>query len=504
MMSRFRLLTLFSLGAFGLILAYLYNSSTATRNTSISIPDMDMSKPGAIVVGSGLAGLSAASQLLSHGIPVRILERAAKPGGNSIKASSGISGSPTKHQAGPDDDFYSDTIKSAGKAMSSMTARRSALITILTNKSAASINWLESNGIDLSKVAQLGGHSHPRTHRGAGPTPPGASIVTTLLKKLKESPLFQLQTSCTVTKVLKSGPRVTGVQYSCEDGEQKELHGPVIFAAGGYAGDSEGLLAKYRPDLEGYPSTNEARPGTQPLLTAIGAQLVDMDMVQVHPTGFVDPANTSAQVKFLAAEVLRGSGGILLRDGKRFVNELQTREVVTNAITAAPESSVARQWDVQLVLDEGAYNATKSHMDFYIWKGLVKKMTIGELGPDALETIKDFAHFAAGKQPDSLGRTSIGQWELKDPTQESVVYVGNVTPVVHFTMGGVMIDENSEVLGEGEKPIEGLWAAGEIAGGVHGGNRLGGNSLLECVVFGRIAGDRCAQYLKERETKVKN
>jgi succinate dehydrogenase/fumarate reductase flavoprotein subunit len=63
-------------------------------------------------------------------------------------------------------------------------------------------------------------------------------------------------------------------------------------------------------------------------------------------------------------------------------------------------------------------------------------------------------------------------------------------------MGGVMINEKSEVLGEGEKPIEGLWAAGEVSGGVHGGNRLGGNSLLECVVFGRIAGDECAEYIK--------
>jgi succinate dehydrogenase/fumarate reductase flavoprotein subunit len=321
--------------------------------------------------------------------------------------------------------------------------------------------------------------------------------VTTLLKSLKESPLFDLQTSCTVTKVLQSGPRVAGVQYSCDDGPEREHHGPVIFAAGGYGGDADGLLAKYRPDLAGYPSTNEPRPGTQPLLAAIGAQLIDMDQVQVHPTGFIDPANPSSPVKFLAAEILRGSGGILLRNGKRFINELETREVITNAITSAPESfSSPHQWDIHLVLDEGAYNATKSHMDFYIWKGLVNKTTIGSLVETALEDIKQFALFAAGKQPDAHGRTSTGHWSLQDPTPESVVYVGNVTPVVHFTMGGVMINEKSEVLGEGEKPIEGLWAAGEVSGGVHGGNRLGGNSLLECVVFGRIAGDECAEYIK--------
>lgn len=492
-MSRFHILTL-SLGLFGLLAAYLYGYIMTTTNIQQA---SDMNKNCAIVVGSGLAGLSAASQLISHNIPVRLLERAAKPGGNSIKASSGINGSPTKYQSGADDAFYTDTIKSAGKAMSVNTAQREKLISTLVKSSSSAINWLvDSKGVDLSRVAQLGGHSKARTHRPSGQTPPGAAIVTTLLKSLKESPLFHLQTSCTVTKVLKNDSRVTGVEYACENGEKNELHGPVIFASGGYAGDAAGLLAKYRPDLAGYPSTNDPRPGTQPLLTAVGAQLIDMDMVQVHPTGFVDPANPSVPVKFLAAEALRGAGGLLLQNGKRFINELDTREKITNAICATPEtSSSPHQWNIQLVLDEGAYNATKSHMDFYIFKGLVEKLSIADLGTDALESIKQYADFATGKGPDTFGRTSVGEWKLFDPKPDSVVYVGTVTPVIHFTMGGVLINERSQVLNEASEPIEGVWAAGEIAGGVHGGNRLGGSSLLECVVFGRIAGDQCAEYL---------
>jgi flavocytochrome c len=458
----------------------------------------DIAKTGAIVVGSGLAGLSAASQLVSHDIPVRLLERAAKPGGNSMKASSGINGAPTRFQPLPDEAFYSDTVRSAGKAMSTMTAHREHLIATLTNNSASAVNWLvDAKGVDLSKVAQLGGHSFPRTHRGAGQTPPGASIVTTLLKQLNESPLFRLETSCTVTKVLQSGSRVTGVEYACENGEKIEAHGSVVFASGGFAGDAKGLLAQYRPDLAGYPSTNDPRPGTQPLLTAIGAQLIDMDQVQIHPTGFIDPANSSSPLKFLAAEVLRGEGGLLLLDGKRFFNELDTREKVTNAIIATPEtSSSPHQWNVLLVLDEGVYNAAKSHIDFYLWKGLMKKTTIADLGNDAFESIKKYSGIAVGKETDPFGRTSFANWTLVDPTPESVVYVGTVTPVTHFTMGGVLISEKSEVLKEGGEPIEGIWAAGEISGGVHGGNRLGGSSLLECVVFGRIAGDQCAEYVK--------
>ncbi|KAF2657702.1 Flavocytochrome c [Lophiostoma macrostomum CBS 122681] len=470
-----------------------------SRVRFLSLLFFETPTPRAIVVGSGLAGLSAATRLVSHNVPVRLLERSGKPGGNSMKASSGINGSPTKYQPLSDDAFYSDTIKSAGHAISTMTAHREKLISTLTNSSASAIEWLvESKGIDLSKVAQLGGHTYPRTHRGAGPVPPGASIVTALLNSLKKFNIFQLRTAVTVTKILQKDSRVVGVEYRCENGEHGELHGPVIFASGGFAGDAEGMLSHYRPDLAGFPSTNEARPGTQPLLAEVGAQLLDMNLVQVHPTGFVDPGSVESPVKFLAAEVLRGEGGLLLVDGKRFVNELETREDVTNAITVHPRASEAPvQWNVQIVLDEGVFEAAKSHVDFYLWKGLMKKTTLSELGPTALKSVKEFAKAASGKDLDVFHRTSFANWTLFEPSSNSVVYVGTVTPVVHFTMGGVLINEKSEVLqGDGES-IEGIWAAGEVTGGVHGGNRLGGSSLLECVVFGRIAGEEAAKYFRE-------
>jgi FAD-dependent fumarate reductase len=478
-----------------LLIAYLYHLLT----TPMSNP-RSPTPPHAIIIGSGLAGLSAASQLLTHRIPVLLLERSAKPGGNSIKASSGINAAPTTYQpvTEPLDAFYADTRRSAGRAMQSLTAQRETLIETLTRGSAGAVAWLVGEkGVDLSRVAQLGGHSFARTHRGSGQVPPGFAIVSALLKEVKASELFELRTSCTVTKVLSDEKKVTGVRFMCEDGEEKDIVGPVIFASGGFGGDAEGLLAKYRPDLTGYPSTNDPRPGTQPLLTAVGAQLVDMTQVQVHPTGFVDPASPTSPLKFLAAEMLRGEGGILLLNGKRFVNELDTREKVTNLITSTPSTLGApKQWSVQIVLDEGTYSAAKSHVDFYIFKGLMKKSTISELGLDALEAIEQYATTASSKTTDAFGRVSFANWTLKDPTLDSVVYVGTVTPVVHFTMGGVLLNERSEVLNENDTPIKGLWGAGEVTGGVHGGNRLGGSSLLECVVFGRIAGNEVARVMK--------
>jgi len=112
--------------------------------------------------------------------------------------------------------------------------------------------------------------------------------------------------------------------------------------------------------------------------------------------------------------------------------------------------------------------------------------------------VREYSLAAIGEEGDRLSRIYFGHWELKpdDVSEESVVYVGRVTPAVHFTMGGVVINERAEVLGDHEENIEGVWAAGEVAGGVHGGNRLGGSSLLECCVFGREAGEQVVKYLQ--------
>lgn len=462
-----------------------------------------MSTPSAIIVGSGLAGLSAAAQLVAHNMSVRLLERGAKPGGNSIKASSGINGAPTAYQPEPEPEgaFFADTVASAGARMQSFTPQREARITALTGGSAGAVRWLVDLGVDLSRVVQLGGHSYARTHRGAGP-PPGFAIISALLERLGESPLFRLQTSCTVTSVLKERSRVVGVEYVDANGNYEELHGPVIFASGGFGGDADGLLAQYRPDLAGYPSTNEPRPGTQPLLTAIGAQLIDMDAVQVHPTGFIDPDAPNSRLKFLAAELLRGEGGILLRNGTRFVNELATREHIAAAITSIPAPSPStspRQWPVHLVLDEATFAAARPHADFYLAKGLLRKSTLSTLGPQALASVTQYGSAVAAGAHDPLGRAAYGHWSLHRPSLDAVVYVGLVTPVVHYTMGGVRVSANSEVLDAEGESVEGVWAAGEVVGGLHGGNRLGGSSLLECVVFGRIAGDACAAFLGRGE-----
>ncbi|KAF5964583.1 aromatic-amino-acid decarboxylase [Fusarium coicis] len=503
-MSRPQILFLSCIGFAVALTAMLYGN-IIKPSTVTSVFSKTMSTPPVVVVGSGLAGLSASYEALQRGAPsVHLLDRAPKPGGNSIKASSGINGAGTEYQraAGVESDtlFYSDSVKSAGSRfhLTQPPVDREALITKLTTESAAAVNWLvDEIGVDLSVVAPLGGHSVARTHRGAGKTPPGAAIIVALLSKLKENEKFSITSLAEVKALLKEGNTVKGVEYEFE-GKKHNLEGSVLFASGGFAGDATGLLARYRPDLKGIPSTNEERPGSHDILTAVGAELLDMDSVQIHPTGFVDPATPNSMLKFLAAEMLRGEGGILLSpDGSRFVNEMNTREHVSNAImklpTATDGDGVIKQWDITILLDPGASAASANHIGFYEWKGLLKKVKVRDLKPAQIAAVDKYAKAVAEGTDDEFGRKQRGRWTLKagEENRDEDIYIGRVTPITHFTMGGVAIDEKARVLTKSEDklvPIPGLFAAGEITGGIHGDNRLGGSSLLECVVYGRTAG----------------
>ncbi|KAL5595303.1 hypothetical protein FOVSG1_008992 [Fusarium oxysporum f. sp. vasinfectum] len=494
-MSRPQILFLSCIGFAVALTAMLYGNIIKT-STVTSVFSKTMSTRPVVVVGSGLAGLSASYEALQRGAPsVHLLDRAPKPGGNSIKASSGINGAGTKFQraAGVESDtvFYSDSVRSAGSRfhLTQPPVDREALITKLTTESAAAVNWLvDEIGVDLSVVAPLGGHSVARTHRGAGKTPPGAAIIIALLNKLKENEKFYITNLAEVKALLKEGNTVKGVEYELE-GKRHNLEGSVLFASGGFAGDATGLLARYRPDLKGIPSTNEERPGSHDILTAVGAELLDMDSVQIHPTGFVDPATPNSMLKFLAAEMLRGEGGILLSpEGSRFVNEMDTREHVSNAImklpTATDGDGVIKQWDITILLDPGASAASANHIGFYEWKGLLKKVKVRDLKPAQIAALDKYAKAVAEGTDDEFGRKQRGRWTLKagEENRDEDIYIGRVTPITHFTMGGVAIDQKARVLKKSEDklvPIPGLFAAGEITGGIHGDNRLGGSSLLD-------------------------
>ena len=279
-----------------------------------------------IIIGSGLAGLVVALHLLDAAAAaswkVTILEKESKAGlGNSIKASSGINSSESDEHV---PQFRHDTVQSAGDAA------RPHLIEPLVAGSAEAVQWLRDRlQVDLSASSQLGGHSAQRTHRPGGPRPVGAEIMGKLRPAVEShhaaaaADRVAIITNAKVTALRSDGQgRVTGVEY--EDTATKECQSitarqAVVIATGGFAADRT-LLARYCPEFASFPATQgsfSTGDGIQ-LARELQAAVVDMDKIQVHPTGFVDPQDPDNPHKFLAAEVLRGVGGLLLNEqGKR-------------------------------------------------------------------------------------------------------------------------------------------------------------------------------------------
>ncbi|GKZ01142.1 hypothetical protein MPSEU_001065700 [Mayamaea pseudoterrestris] len=471
-------------------------------------------EPDVIVIGSGLAGLTVALNVLDRGGRVVVIEKEHLLGGNSNKASSGINAccpnNDTDTAVDTREAFWNDTLKSAG------SSAHPDLIEVLINNSETAVTWLKERvGVDLSLVAQLGGHSAKRTHRPSNGMA-GAEIIYGLQKAIKEyekSGNLNILLDTKVTGiVVNDNGRVSGVKVASMRSNEmaRELRAAnVVLATGGFAADRSAgsFLEKYRPELLRMPTTaGDFSTGDGISLAAsLGAAVVDMDKIQVHPTGWVDPANPNATTKVLAAELMRGVGGILLNEyGSRFCNELGTRSYITKQMLAHNANfAQSGKWDPEatvptffLVLSSSAALDGKKHVDLYTHKGLLTRVTgVGELANHTglskstiLSTLK--AYQADAKQGnDSFGKVSF-RGAPSDDLDKETFYVGRVTPVLHYCMGGITIDRDGNVLKGNGDSIPGLHAVGEVTGGVHGVNRLGGNSLLECTVFGTIVGTK--------------
>jgi succinate dehydrogenase/fumarate reductase flavoprotein subunit len=309
---------------------------------------------------------------------------------------------------------------------------------------------------------------------------------------------------------------VTGVEYE-QGGEKKQVHGCVVVATGGFGADfaPEGLLAKYRPDLLKESTTNGDHCTGDGIKMAIdvGAETVDMDQVQVHPTGLVHPDEPDAKVKFLAAEALRGCGALILdKNGQRIANELGRRDYVTG-----------RMWDngtgpYRLVLNSKASGEIAWHCKHYKSRKIMKEFKTGadmakEMGIPVETLQKTFADYndiaermtkegdankgpydayGGGKTYDPWGKKFFHNFpfDTADTFQVSIIQ-----PCIHYCMGGIAINAKGEILGKADAVLPGLFGAGEVNGGIHGENRLGGSSLLDCVAFGRVAGRSASSYV---------
>ncbi|MYV17415.1 flavocytochrome c [Furfurilactobacillus milii] len=443
-----------------------------------------------VIIGSGSTGMVAAIQAHELGLKPVIFEKMPKIGGNTMRASSGMNAAETNvqlHHGVVDsyEDFYAETLKGGGDL------NDKELLGYFSSHAALSIDWLADHGIRLDDITITGGMSKMRTHRPASMAPIGAFLVTELSKVVQkdELPLF---TGVTVNSLVKDADgKVTGVNATLPDGSQKMVGGKAVILATGGFGANNDMIEKYRPDLKGYKTTNQ--PGATgdglKLATDAGAALVQMDQIQVHPT--VQQDNPHA---FLIGEAVRGEGAILVNaQGKRFVNELTTRKVVSNAITALPEHSA------YLILDQGIRSRVKA-IEFYDSIGLVVTGSslselAGKLNMDVdtlSSTVSTWNTAVADHDDEEFGRST----GMDRDISAGPFFAIHIAPAIHYTMGGIKANHKTQVLDESGQIILGLFAGGEVVGGLHGNNRIGGNSIAETVIFGRQAGEQVYDYIK--------
>jgi len=441
-----------------------------------------------VIIGSGGAGLTAAIQAHELGLNPVILEKMSKIGGNTTRASSGMNAAETNvqlhhHIVDSFGDFYGETLKGGGGM------NNQALLKFFTEHSALAIDWLADHGIKLDDLTITGGMSVMRTHRPSSMAPIGGFLVTELLKQVAadQLPLF---TDVKVDELLVEAGKISGVKATTPDGAVTITAGAVLLATGGF-GANKTLLGQYRDDLKNYQTTNQ--PGATGdgilLAQAIGAKLVDMDQVQVHPTVQQDTDHA-----YLIGEAVRGEGAILVdNQGARFVNELDTRKNVTAAIDQLGGTGA------YLIFDRGIRDRVKA-VEFYDHIGLVKTGTDLETlatatGLDAAtlkQTVADWNQAVANHNDAAFNRTT----GMDRDIAAGPFYSIHIAPAVHYTMGGIAINPATQVLNQDERPIAGLFAAGEVVGGLHGNNRIGGNSIAETVIFGRQAGQQMFKYLQ--------
>lgn len=440
-----------------------------------------------IIIGSGGTGLTSAIQAYELGLSPVILEKMDKIGGNTTRASSGMNAAETSVQLDHKivdsfEDFYNETYLGGGKQ------NNTELLKFFTEHGALAIDWLAQHGIELDDLTITGGMKTMRTHRPSSLAPIGGYLVTELLKWIAKDkiPLFA---NIKVTDLLTENGQITGVKAET-DQEVTIKADAVVLATGGF-GAGKDLLAEYRSDLLSLRTTNQ--PGATgdglKLAQKVGAKLVDMNQIQVHPTVQQDTPHA-----FLIGEAVRGEGAILVDNaGQRFVNELDTRKNVTKAIDDLGGTGA------YLIFDRDIRNRVKA-IEFYDHVGLVKTgQTLAELATeinvdpkDLEQTVADWDQ-AVKKQNDTVfGRTTGMERNISD----APFYAIHIAPAVHYTMGGVAINHQTQVLNESGQVIKGLFAAGEVAGGLHGNNRIGGNSIAETVVFGRQAGQQVFKYLQ--------
>lgn len=458
-----------------------------------------------VVVGSGFAGLAAAYEAKKAGASVVILEKMPTPGGNSIINGGVVSaaGSPLEEKEGIKDssELLLQDMLTAGLHLNHIE-----LAKMVAYKSNETVQWtINELGVKYKdKLSQEGGHSVPRMYSTYNQS--GSAIVQQQLLKLKELGV-QPKTRTLLTQIYRDGDgRVKGVQIrekyvfpDAASGKIKNIKAKkaVVMASGGFGNDIAFRTIQDPRLVAEFPSTNQPGATGEALRESfrIGCTPVQLSWIQLGPWGSPDEKGMGLAPFF--AQLCCAMYGLWVdtKTGKRFVNELADRKIRADAIIRVGNKCIA-------FTDANGYaiglKLIAESLPPLIERGVVKKYDTLEQMAAAYncpieplkETIEKFNKGVLANKDEEWGRY---MQKNQQPLGPGPWYALRLTPKVHHTMGGLNINVKAQALDiMTDQPIPGLYGAGEVTGGVHGAVRLGSCATLDCLVFGRIAGQNAA------------
>ncbi len=446
-----------------------------------------------VVIGGGGAGFAAAVSAKEAGADVILVEKLASVGGNTL-----ISGG---EYAAPANDIQKEEGIEDSKELFAKDVEEAGgnpeLIKVLADKATEDAYWLRDDiGVEwLDSLMFFGGHSVKRSLIPAAHT--GNELIKNYLKKAEELGI-EVLTETDVKEILSKDGKVCGIKAETKDGELVVNAKSVVVASGGFGANADMCYENDKEIDEHVLSTNSPGATGDGILMAekLGADTVDMDKIQLYPVCDVETG------KLLYCGDTRLVGGALLvnKEGKRFVEELGTRREISMAIKAQTDYVGYVLWDETSNEKTGTMKSNPEEAKSLFDRGLmVKADTLEELADhfgidkDALlETVKTFNENSAKKEDPEFNLRMLG-WQVKD----APFYMMKAAPAVHHTMGGLKINTDAQVLNKDGEWIDGLYAAGEVTGGIHGSNRLGSVAMADITVFGRIAGENAAANAKK-------
>jgi len=448
-----------------------------------------------VVIGAGGAGLAATVSAHQNGASVLVLEKMPMVGGNTIISGAAFNAVDPERQSkqGIEDSVekhFTQTYEGGDKV------GKPELIRTLVENAYSALKWLENMGMKFKdEVFTVLGGLWPRAHQPVEPL--GTGYINTYMNYINQhSDDIEIMLNTRATELIVENGRVIGVEAESPEGKViAKANNGVIIATGGFAGNvqARNYYNKFWPDLTNLKTTN--RPGITGdgiwMAEKIGANLIGMEYIQLIPMGDPETGSLSGNIERTVENRI-----FVNKDGNRFVDEGGRRDDMTRALL---EQEDQMMW---VIVDKHTYPTgdTKNNfdetIDYLVEQGIAYKadtleelaLKIGVNPENLVKSVETFNLAVEGKIKDPFGRTL-----FKDKIDTPPFYAGARVPTVHHTMGGIEINPKAQVLDVNGNVIPGLYAAGEVTGGIHGSNRLGGNAVLDTVVFGRIAGESAAK-----------